>query len=56
MDMTPTCYLTGWLQLAKKPSKITFKLQGQPAAPEDRYLFSQGNVITAISQEPILCK
>lgn len=35
MNMAPTCYLTGRLQLAKKPSMTTFKLQCQPAAPED---------------------
>lgn len=35
MNMTPTCYLTEWLQSAKKPSMTTFKIQCQPAAPGD---------------------
>lgn len=53
MDMTPTCYLTGRLRLAKKPPVTTFKLQSQPAAPEDAQLFSQGNVITPHPKSPL---
>lgn len=40
MNTPPTCHLTGWSQLAKKPSVTTLRLQS-PAAAEDPELLSR---------------